>query len=393
MASDRHERTEKPTAKRKSEARKKGQTAKSTDIASWSAVLAGSYLVPYLIVRATNMVLTVVSQTMQVISDPTPQGAFAVLRLGLNTAVQVVLPMAASIAALGIITNVAQTGMVFSTHALVPKFSRISPKAGLKRLFGIGTLEQLGRQLAKLAVLGFVAYGALSTIIKMATSRQPVALSPLLMATGHAILSYVRTVALLGLVIGAADFAYQKHHLLKTMKMTKHEVKEESRSAEGDPVIKGEIRKRQYAISRSQMLKAIRSADLVVTNPTHFTIGMRYEQGAGGAPVVVAKGSDDFARRLREEAELFGVPRVEDPPLARWMFTFCEVDRPIPPEIYTAVAKVLAFVYSLPDQMRRQTLRPVQSEVPIDPGDESGAVFARRYRREEAEHPNKIGVS
>lgn len=393
MASDQHERTEKPTAKRKSEARKKGQTAKSVDVASWSAVLAGSYFVPFLMVRATNMVLNVLTKTMQVIGNPTPQGAFAVLSLGLYSAVEVVLPMAASIAVLGIITNVAQTGMIFSTQAMLPKFSRISPKAGIKRLFGFGTLEQLGRQLAKLGVLGFVAYGALSTIIQMATNRRPVALSPLLAASAHAILSYVRTVALLGIMIGAADFAYQKHHLLKTLKMTKHEIKEESRSAEGDPMIKGEIRKRQYAIGRSQMLKAIRSADLVVTNPTHFTVAMRYEQGAGGAPIVVAKGSDDFARRLREEAELFAVPRVEDPPLARWMFTFCEVDRPIPPEIYTAVAKVLAFVYALPDQMRRQTLRPVQSEVPVDPGSDSGVVFARRYRREEAERTRGIGVS
>jgi len=393
MAEDKHQRTEKPTAKRKSEARKRGQTAKSSDIPAWSAVLAGSYFVPFLIRNATAKVLTVMAQAMHVVSDPTPQGAFAVLTSGLYAAVEIMLPAAAAIALLGIVTNVAQSGLIFSLEALSPKFSRISPKAGLKRLFGVGTLEQLGRQLAKLSVLGFVAYGALSSIIRMSTNRQPVALSPLLAATGSSILGYVRTVALLGLLIGVADFAYQKRHLLKSLKMTKHEVKEEAKSAEGDPAIKGEIRRRQYAISRSQMLKAIRSADLIVTNPTHFTIGLRYEQGAGGAPVVVAKGSDDFARRLREEAEYFNVPRVEDPPLARWMYAFCEVDRPIPPEIYTAVAKVLAFVYSLPEPMRRQTLRPVQSDVPVDPGLEAGIAFARRYRRDEAERSRRIEVA
>jgi flagellar biosynthetic protein FlhB len=131
----------------------------------------------------------------------------------------------------------------------------------------------------------------------------------------------------------------------------------------------------------------------VVTNPTHFTVALIYDEKANGAPLVVAKGQDDFARRLREEAEEHGIPRVEDPPLARWMFTFCEVGQVIPAEIYTAVARVLAFVYSLPPSMRAGTIRPMESVVPVDPGAEAGSVFARRYRRDEATRARAMEVA
>jgi flagellar biosynthetic protein FlhB len=385
MAEDKHQRTEKPTPKRRHDARQKGQTARSADISAWATVLIGSFILPSYISHATTVVSGVVSQAIKVMSNPTTSAALSLMGSGLGVAVKTVLPLAAAIAVFGMISSVAQTGFGLSLHSLMPQFSRVSPKGGIKRLFGLGTLEQLGRQLAKLTVLIGVAYGSLNTIIKVASSKTPVSLAPLLTATAGTILAYVRTVALLGLGIGVADFIYQKRHLLKMLKMTKHEVREEMRSQEGNPAIKGEIRKRQYAIARSHMLKAVRSADLIITNPTHYVVALKYQVGSRGAPVVVAKGADDFARRLREEAEQYGVPRVEDPPLARWMYSFCDVDQPIPAEIYIAVAKVLAFVYSLPAQLRMRTLRPTPSQVPVDPGQESGVMFARRYRREEAE--------
>ena len=386
MASgDKHQRTEKPTPKRKNEARKRGSVARSPDIAGWSAVLVGSSLVPWLFGRARTSVLGITSETMNVASHPTTAGALVVLSNGLRAALTTVLPVAAIIAVLGIATNLLQIGRATSIESLRPKFSRISPREGFKRLFSPGTLEQLAKQLAKLTLLSVVAYGTLTTIVRLAITRQPVGLEPIIMAAASSIMNYVRVVSVLGIAIGVADFAYQRHRLNQSLKMTLQEVKDESKAAEGDPSIKGEIRRRQYAISRSRMLQELRTADLVITNPTHFAVALRYEPGEGGAPVVVAKGADDFALRLREEAADHAIPRVEDPPLARWIFSFCEVGHPIPADIYVIVAKVLAYVYSLPPSLRASTLRPPHSIVPVDPGEEAGIAFGRQYRRDDAQ--------
>lgn len=386
MASgDKHQRTEKPTPKRKNEARKRGSVARSPDIAGWSAVFVGSSLVPWFFGNARTSVLAVMSAAMNVASHPTVPGALVVFTSGLRAALMTVLPFAAILAALGIATNLMQIGNASSFEALKPKFSHINPSEGFRRLVSSGTLEQLAKQLAKLLLLSFLAYGTLTTIIHLSVTRQPVGLEPIIMAASSSIMSYVKLVSALGIAIGVADFCYQRHHLNQSMKMTRQEVKDESKSAEGDPTIKGEIRRRQYAISRSRMLLALRTADLVVTNPTHFAVALKYEQGAGGAPVVVAKGADEFALRLRDEAAEFGIPRVEDPPLARWIFSFCEVGQPIPADIYITVAKVLAYVYSLPASLRHSALHPPHSEVPVDPGELTGIAFGRQYRRTEAE--------
>lgn len=386
MASgDKHQRTEKPTPKRKNDARKRGQVARSPDIAGWSAVLFSSFLLPWLVESATTRVVAVTGAAMNVIAKPTTAAAFAVLTKGLQAAFYTVLPFSAALAVLGIATNLIQVGKAASFQAAKPKFSRINPKEGLRRLASPATLIQLARQVAKLLLLSGLAYGTLRSIIHFSTTRQPVGLQPIVAAAVNSIMTYVKEVAALGVAIGVADLVYQRHHLMKSLKMTRQEVKDESKAAEGDPTVKGELRKRQYAIARSRMLAALRTADLLVTNPTHFAVALRYEQGAGGAPVVVARGADEFALRLREEAAEYGVPLVEDPPLARWMFSFCEVDRPVPADIYIAVAKVLAFVYSLPPSLRHSTLRPAHSEVPVDPGAETGVAFGRRYRRTEAD--------
>jgi flagellar biosynthesis protein FlhB len=173
-----------------------------------------------------------------------------------------------------------------------------------------------------------------------------------LAVVGPSILGLVRTTAVIGLVLAVADFGFKKHKLNKTLKMSKHEIKEEARSQEGDPVIKGAIRRKMRTMSRLRMMAAVAGADVVVTNPTHYAVALRYEPGVGLAPRVVAKGAGEVAARIRAEANRCGVPIVEDPPLARAIYGSCEIDAQIPKELFMAVARLLAFVFTLPAVVR-----------------------------------------
>ncbi|MDA8292602.1 MAG: EscU/YscU/HrcU family type III secretion system export apparatus switch protein [Actinomycetota bacterium] len=349
---DKHARTEPPTAKRKKEARERGQVARSPEVSSWLAVLAGTFLLPWLFSTSESRVVGLVAEARNVMASPTGPGAFAVLSAGLRIVVDVMVPVGAAFAGLAVVANVAQTGRSFSFKAARPRLERLSVRSGVKRLFGTQMLVQLAKQTLKVALLGGVGYMAVHALLSSVVGISPVGLGPVLGATASSILGFVRILALASFVIGVAEFAFQRRKLRQSLKMTKYEVKEESKASEGNPHMKGELRKRQYAIVRSQMLAAIRRADVVVTNPTHFAVALQYTPGGGSAPVVVAKGSDALARAIRTRASEAEVPVVEDPPLARYLFAVCEVDQQVPAEIYVAVARLLAFVYALPAVIR-----------------------------------------
>jgi flagellar biosynthetic protein FlhB len=362
-AQDKHAKTEPATPKRKKEARDRGQVARSPDVSGWASVLVGTFLLPWMFGQAERRVLGVVGQGTNVMAHPTPQGAFAVLSGGLRSVVYVILPIAGIFAVLAIVANLAQVGRSFSFKAARPQLSRLSPKNGFKRLFGTQTLVQLGKQVVKLVLLVGVGYSSIHGLYAEVTGTSPVGLAPILGATASSIIGFVRIVALVSILVGIAEFAFQKRHLQTSLKMTKQEVKDESKAQEGDPAMKGELRKRMYVIARSKALAAVRSADVVVTNPTHFAVALQYRPGTGGAPRVVAKGADTLARHMRERAVEAEVPIVEDPPLARYLYAVCEVDQQIPAEIYTAVAKLLAFVYALPAMTRTAVVHHVAASV------------------------------
>ncbi len=380
-AEDKHSKTEPATPKRKKEARDRGQVARSPDVSGWASVLVGTFLLPWMFSDAEKRVLGVVSQGVNVMSHPSPQGAFAVLSGGLRAVAYVIVPVGAIFAVLAVVANVAQVGRSFSLKAARPQLARISPKNGFKRLFGTQTLVQLAKQTIKLAVLGFVGYGAIHGLYAQVTGGRPVGLGPILGATASSIVGFVRMVALVSVVVGLGEYAYQKKHLATSIKMTKHEVKDESRSQEGDPVMKGELRKKMYLIARSTALAAVRGADVVVTNPTHYAVALQYQPGGGGAPKVVAKGADSLARAIRERAIESEVPVVEDPPLARYLYAVCDVDQQIPGEIYVAVAKLLAFVYALPAMTRTAVVhRNLSSQLPEVDSILEGLPAAKRIR-------------
>lgn len=381
---DKYSRTEAPTPKRRREAREEGRVARSPEVNGWLAMLAASMLLPWFLSLAKTRVFGVTTAAVGVMQHPSVAGDVSVLESGLRQFLQYAAIVGGVLLAIGLTASVAQVGRAASVKAARPRFSRISPKAGLQRLFSPQAGWELAKQVLKLALLAGIAYFSLRTIMMTVGDKQPVSLSPLLSYLGSSLITFVRTVALIGLGLGLADFGYQRHRLNQQLKMTKHEVRDERRQQEGDPAVKGRIRRQSYAIARSKVIAAVKTADVVVTNPTHFAVALQYDPSRGGAPRVVAKGVDGLALRIREEAGRHAVPVVEDPPLARYLHATCEVEQQIPTAVYLAVARLIAFVYSLTPPMRAiGTHRRPHSVVPdIDPDEPPPAIRAARRQRE-----------
>jgi flagellar biosynthetic protein FlhB len=342
------DKTEKPSAKRKQKARRKGQVATSREVSSWIVALAGTMLLPVLLRTGEARLIDLFGRVSNVMTAPSVAGATGVLQVGLGDVVLLVLPVAGAFAALGVLADVAQTGGLFSLEAAAPKFSRINPVSGIKRLLSVQSLWQLVKQALKIGLLVIVAYKVLFGLGTKLVGSQPVDMTPVVSYAGSTILGLVRDVALIGFLLALGDYAVQRRRHNKSLKMTKHEVKEENRQSDGDPLVKREVRRKQMRLSRARMMAAVAGADVVVTNPTHYAVALRYQAGRGHAPQVVAKGSDEVALRIRAEATKHGVPIIEDRPLAQAIYAACEIDSFVPRELYVAVARVLAFVFTLP---------------------------------------------
>jgi flagellar biosynthetic protein FlhB len=249
------------------------------------------------------------------------------------------------LAALGV--NVAQVGFNLSLKPLQPSLSKLNPINGMKRLFGPKGLVELGKSLFKIVVIGTV--GTLTIRDKLpellALSGTTVGIY-LETVSGVVLLLGIRVVAAL-IVLSILDFTYQRYQHRKGLKMTKQEVKDELKQSEGDPMVKGRLRALMRQMARDRMMEGIKRADVVVTNPIHVAVALRYDPAKAGAPMVVAKGARKMAQRIKDIAREHEVPIVENPPLARQLFKLADVGDLVPASLYKAVAEVLAFVYRL----------------------------------------------
>lgn len=355
--SDKQSKTEKPTAKRKKDAKKKGQVARSSEIGGWFALLIATFALPAVFGAAEQRILGLTTVVSNVMAAPSLPKAVGVLSMGLGDMLTITLPIAVVMAVLATASSVAQVGFVLSTKGIKPDFSKLNPVTGIKRVISVRGVWELAKSLLKLAVIGVLATKDIIGLWHTLVGAEPVAMGPLIDYAGATFLGFVRTLAIVGLLLGLADFAFQRRQMGKSLMMTKHEVKEEHRQQDGDPGLKGAIRRKQFSMSRLRMMAEVARADLIVTNPTHVAVALRYDRARSSAPRVVAKGSDAVAARIRETATEHGVPIVEDPPLARAVFAACEIDDLIPATLYMAVARLLAFVYTLPPALRHE--RPV----------------------------------
>jgi flagellar biosynthesis protein FlhB len=340
------DKTEQPTAKRKREARRDGNLARSIEVVAWAQMLAAAFLLPACLGLGTRSLRQVMIQVGILVSQPDADAALRLMGKALTGGLLAVAPLALGMVAIGLIGNFAQTGLAISGKALRPKFDRINPAKGLKRLVSPHSAWEAAKTVLKLVVLTAVAWPGVSNLGAALATGGRVPSGQVLAAAASATVGLIRSTAMAGLALAALDYGFQRRRVRKGLMMTKQEVKEEYRQSEGDPMIKSRIRQRQMEVSRNRMMAAVAGANVVVVNPTHIAVALEYRPELG-APRVVAKGQGFIAKRIREEAEKHNVPIVRDVPLARTLHSACKLGQAIPADLYEAVARLLAFVFSL----------------------------------------------
>ena len=341
------EKTEKPTTKKLKKSRREGSaTSRTPELASWAGLLAASMLLPGLVGRGTERLSELMIRVTGVIVEPDIAMALGLLRLGLDAGVSAIMPLVLTLVGIGLLANVSQGGVHVAAKQFQPQMKRLNPFKGLKRMFGGQGAWELVKTLIKTSVLALVVWFALDGVIPILAASGSMPLSAVLTTVWDAALTLLRQAAFAGLVMAAADYAMVRRRTGKGLRMSKQDVKDEHKQSDGDPMMKGAIRSRQMQMSRNRMMADVSEADVVMVNPTHVAVALRY-QPEKGAPRVVAKGAGVAATRIREIAEEHRVPMVADVPLARALHRSCEVGQEIPGELFTAVARVLAFVMAL----------------------------------------------
>jgi flagellar biosynthetic protein FlhB len=350
------DKTEAPTPKRRQEAREQGNIPKSQDLTAAILILAVITLLDWFGPRLFTALRDTLMDTLSVgvLADHNPGNLTSLVLHAVIGVSFAMTPVLLGLALLAVICNVGQVGLVLAPKRLKPKASSINPIKGIQKLFGKAhALIQLGMNLLKLLVVIAVAYSAIHGRIEEILFSQQLTFLQVFLLAGELVYGIVLRVGIALLLIAIIDYFYQRYRVEQSLKMTKQQVKDEMRRMEGDPMIKARRREiaRQRIIQRFQ--RDVPSADVVVTNPTHFAIAIRYDESSMHAPKVVAKGQDYLAMKIREIAGLHGVPILERPPLARALYKLCEVGQEIPEKFYGAVAEILAYVYELTGRIRR----------------------------------------
>lgn len=346
------DKTEPATPRRREEARDEGRVAKSADINSAIVLLvsllllrvAGPYLLQGFMSVARDTFSSLHHRQLGMDTVPTLAATYAIRCAWLC------LPVAAGVGAVALASNVLQVGLRVTPKAIAPDWNRMDPLKGLTRLVSWRSLVELVKSTAKIGVVAYFVYSFLRSeypAVLDLCGMPPVAIGGAVAGLCWRLL--VRGCAAM-LVIGILDYMYQRLSFDQSLRMTKQEVKEEFKRSEGDPHVKARLRQRQLEISRRRMMHDVARADVVVTNPTHVAVALRYAAAEMAAPMVVAKGQRLLAERIKSVAEAHGVPIVENPPLARLLYKTAEIGQQIPEELYQAVAEILAFVYQLSEK-------------------------------------------
>jgi flagellar biosynthesis protein FlhB len=340
------ERTERATPQRRKKALKEGKVGRTPEFGVWLGMLAATLLVPMTLRMATARVKALALHIPGVIENPDPAKALSLLREGTVAALVSIAPLATGVTLIAVLASVAQGGIHPALGLLAPKFSRVNPLSGLKKVVGPHSVWELVKALVKTGALGAVMYVSVRHLVPLLMQAGSLPVTAILSAVGGTLLNLMRVAALAGLVMAGADYFVVYRRNQKQLKMTKQEVKDEYKRSEGDPHIKGQIRARQLAMSRNRMMTDLPKADVVIVNPTHVATALRYEP-AKGAPRVIAKGAGTVAAKIREVATEHRIPMVQDIPLAHALYGSCEIGAEIPAELYGSVARVLAFIMGL----------------------------------------------
>lgn len=349
------EKTEEPTAKKLSDARNEGQVAKGKDLTS-----AVMLLVLFMVLRFTvgNMgegFIECFNKNYTQIGDLftsthgeyNMQYTIALIQSAALDMLKLLIPFFGIGFIIAIVIELAQVKWKPTSKPLQPKLSKFNPVNGIKRMFSVRTLVSLIKQVVILVVIFIVVYNKLKSRMSDIYMLYDIPLISVIMLLGDIIFDIGTVICVIYTIIGIADYVFEKRKFRKDMMMTKQEVKDEWKNTEGNPEVKNKIRQKMSEASRRRMMQAVPEADVVITNPTHFAVALKYEQNKGKAPVVIAKGEDYLAAKIKEAARENNIEIVENKPLARMLYYNVELDEEIPPELYQAVAEVLAFVYNI----------------------------------------------
>ncbi|MBW2559593.1 MAG: flagellar biosynthesis protein FlhB [Deltaproteobacteria bacterium] len=343
------EKTERATPKKREDARKKGQVAKSREASSAAVLLAG---LAFFWFGSAGMVEKLMALTRWSLTQSARFNVdhTNILALSVDLVYRVfvlISPLLLAALLMGLLVNYLQVGFVLSAESVQPKFSKIDPLKGFGRLFSLKSLVELVKNIFKIFVVGFAVYIILSGEIDRFVLLVDQSAGGIMMYIGGVAFKIVLSVCLVLIVLAVLDYAYQKWEFEKDMRMTKQEIKDESKQSEGDPLIKARIRRLQRDAARKRMMASVPKADVVITNPTHLAVALVYDQTRMSAPKVVAKGAGFIAEHIREIARKNNVSIVENKPLAQVLYKKVDVDDLIPANLYRAVAEVLAFVYGM----------------------------------------------
>lgn len=343
------DKTEEPTAQRLSKAREEGQIARSQELAPAAMMVMATLFFTMMGQYLFNSMGSLFKSQLQFDRKITDKAELlpAIFGSAIVDGFVIVLPLIAIMAVIAALSTTLSGGLIFAPKLALPKFSKLNPITGLKRMFGTDALIQLGKAVAKFLVVGAILLMSVMNNLNDLTNISQMDLGQALRVAGTIIVDSCFWLSLGLVLVALVDVPLQRHQLNKKLKMTKQEVKDEMKNSEGNPEVKGQIRRRQREILNNKMMTKVKDADVVITNPTHFAVALSYDPNGEGAPILVAKGDDGLAARIREEATKHGVYLFEAPLLARALYFTTKLDHPIPEALYHAVAQVIAFVFSL----------------------------------------------
>jgi len=356
VAADDDDRTEEPTQRKIEQAREKGDIIYSQEVGTALSLLAATSLVAFM----AGPILTQTAHgfiAFLAMPDQFSTGSDALRGIAMSLLIKVggILSLAGlAFASAALASRYLQDQPTFTAERLSPKLNKLNPAEGFKRVFGKAAFAQFTKSLIKLAVVGAALMSALwphDASLERISLMDPAALLPFVQERSVSLMISLVSAAAL---IAAVDYIFTRQSYMNRLKMSRREIKEEMRQSEGDPLVKAKLRQIRFERSKRRMMASVPQASVIITNPTHYAIALRYEQGETPAPMCLAKGVDAVAQRIREVAEAHNIPIVENPPLARALYATADIDQPIPREHYEAVAKVIGFVM----KMARRRGRP-----------------------------------
>lgn len=341
------EKTEQPTPRRLEKAREEGQVAKSQELNSAFTLLASSVVLYFLFGNIIQTILNKMATYLSMNEIPllTIDNAYTILTDAFVFIIDLVSPILIASAVIGILINFVQVGPMLNFKLIQPKVSKLNPIEGAKRLFSLKSVVELVKSLAKAAVIIGLTYIQIRNAVPNMITLTEQGLYPGLLYIANLLFRIIVSVLIFYIILGVADYIYQRWEYMRNMKMTKQEVKDEYKEIEGNPEIKSKRRERQRQMSMNRMISAVEEADVVITNPTHIAVALQFELETMEAPVVVAKGEGFIAQKIKDVAREFEIEIVENKPLARALNAATEIGEEIPPDLYQAVAEVIAFIY------------------------------------------------